>query len=90
MGNKNAMFLLQYAVFLGINQINTLYTIRPARNPAAAHQGARFEMLAPILLKRLLILLPSNVAPPAIARAMKMINSAYSVAVAPRSSRQNR
>ena len=47
-------------------------------------------MLAPILLNRLLMLLPSNVAPPAIASAMKMISIAYSVAVAPRSSLQKR
>src|SRR5215471_10006160 len=47
-------------------------------------------MLAPRLLKRLLMLLPSSVAPPAIASAMKMINMAYSVAVAPRSSLQKR
>src|SRR5438045_7202427 len=53
-------------------------------------QGIRPEMLAPRLLKRLLMLLPSNVAPPAIASAIKIISIAYSVAVAPLSSRHRR
>jgi hypothetical protein len=59
-------------------------------SPKASRQGIRLEMLEPRLLNKLLMLLPSSVAPPAIARAMKMINIAYSVAVAPCSSRQKR
>src|SRR5438045_8684719 len=53
-------------------------------------QGIRVELLAPRLLKRLLMLLPSSVAPPAIASAIKMISIAYSVAVAARSTPHRR
>src|SRR5204863_2922405 len=70
-----------------------MFTTPRPRGPGrqlSPDQGAKLVMLAPILLNRLLMLLPSNVAPPAIASAMKMISIAYSVAVAPRSSLQKR
>src|SRR5205085_1678645 len=58
--------------------------------PDPLPQGIRPEMLAPRLLKRLLMLLPSNVAPPAIASAIKIVSIAYSVAVTRLSSRHRR
>jgi len=56
-----------------------MFTTPRPRGPGrqlSPDQGAKLVMLAPILLNRLLMLLPSNVAPPAIASAMKMISIA--------------
>src|SRR5947209_18411011 len=69
-----------------------MFTTPGPRGPGrqlSPDQGAKLVMLAPIELNRLLMLLPSNVAPPAIASAIKMISIAYSVAVAPLSSEKN-
>src|SRR5215472_9428132 len=48
------------------------------------------ESEVPILLKRLLMFVPRVCAPTAMARATNTMSKAYSVAVAPRSSRRKR
>src|SRR5207237_5311589 len=105
-GAKNSLGSLQYVAKIPRARPGTAQLRRRLGSSSAARrcddvlaglvfadplpQGIRPEMLAPMLLKRLLMLLPSNVAPPAIASAIKIISIAYSVAVAPLSSRHRR